>query len=226
MQPTHDLNASPDFFRRALAGTGTLAHIYATTGVEIGDGLRLTCDGEPATEYAGRTLTTRVVSVSKGAGSHDAISFVLDPPSQREIDPAAFSDRALLISLGSALVHAADALSDDASPLDAQAFRRVLAKPEVRTWLDSMGELLDAPRTEPVEPPRVSAVVYTDDAGEYRWRAVAGNGKTVGDSAEGYSRRADCLHGLALIVYGLPFGFLMEDDGEKLGPIDSLPLPR
>lgn len=28
--------------------------------------------------------------------------------------------------------------------------------------------------------------VYEDRAGEYRWRLVAGNGRTVADSGEGY----------------------------------------
>jgi len=36
--------------------------------------------------------------------------------------------------------------------------------------------------------------VYQDKAGEWRWRLVAGNGKTVCDSGEGYGRRADCVY--------------------------------
>ena len=35
--------------------------------------------------------------------------------------------------------------------------------------------------------------VYKDDAGEFRWRLRAMNGKIVADSAEGYARRIDCL---------------------------------
>jgi uncharacterized protein YegP (UPF0339 family) len=33
--------------------------------------------------------------------------------------------------------------------------------------------------------------VYRDDAGEYRWRRVAPNGRTVSDSGEGYTRLGD-----------------------------------
>ena len=36
-------------------------------------------------------------------------------------------------------------------------------------------------------------VVYVDESGEYRWRAVAANGETVADSSEGYVRRIDCV---------------------------------
>jgi uncharacterized protein YegP (UPF0339 family) len=35
--------------------------------------------------------------------------------------------------------------------------------------------------------------VYRDDAGEFRWRLRAQNGKIIADSSEGYSRRIDCL---------------------------------
>lgn len=35
--------------------------------------------------------------------------------------------------------------------------------------------------------------VYTDAAGEFRWRLVAANGRVVADSGEGYSRRRDCV---------------------------------
>ena len=38
--------------------------------------------------------------------------------------------------------------------------------------------------------------VYKDTAGEWRWRATAGNGKNVANSGEGYKRRGDCLRGL------------------------------
>lgn len=35
--------------------------------------------------------------------------------------------------------------------------------------------------------------IYKDDAGEWRWRAVAGNNEKVGDSGEGYVHRNDCV---------------------------------
>ncbi len=34
-------------------------------------------------------------------------------------------------------------------------------------------------------------VVYRDRIGEYRWRLVATNGRTVGDSGEGYDSRSN-----------------------------------
>lgn len=33
--------------------------------------------------------------------------------------------------------------------------------------------------------------VFQDSAGEYRWRLVSVNGKTIADSGEGYSRKRD-----------------------------------
>jgi uncharacterized protein YegP (UPF0339 family) len=36
---------------------------------------------------------------------------------------------------------------------------------------------------------RAKGVVYQDRAGEYRWRLVSSNGRTIADSGEGYTRR-------------------------------------
>lgn len=36
---------------------------------------------------------------------------------------------------------------------------------------------------------------YQDDSGEWRWRAVAPNGRIVADSGEGYKNRGDCEAG-------------------------------
>ncbi len=41
--------------------------------------------------------------------------------------------------------------------------------------------------------------LYRDAAGEWRWRLRAANGGVVADSAEGYARREDCEHGIALV---------------------------
>lgn len=41
---------------------------------------------------------------------------------------------------------------------------------------------------------------YVDDAGDWRWRAVAGNGETVADSAEGYEQVQDLDHGLDVLA--------------------------
>lgn len=37
--------------------------------------------------------------------------------------------------------------------------------------------------------------VYEDNAGEWRWRLVAANGKIVADSGEGYDTKGNALRG-------------------------------
>ena len=41
--------------------------------------------------------------------------------------------------------------------------------------------------------------IYTDDAGEYRWRFRANNGEIVADSAEGYVEKRDCERGMEIL---------------------------
>jgi uncharacterized protein YegP (UPF0339 family) len=57
--------------------------------------------------------------------------------------------------------------------------------------------------------------IYQDGSGEWRWRLVAGNGKTVADSGEGYRDRLDCLHGArvatTLLVSAAVGGKLLDD---------------
>lgn len=36
---------------------------------------------------------------------------------------------------------------------------------------------------------------YQDAENEWRWRVIAGNGKIVADSSEGYQRKSDCVTG-------------------------------
>jgi len=47
----------------------------------------------------------------------------------------------------------------------------------------------------------VRVELYEDTAHEWRWRAVAANGKTVADSAEGYVEKRDAL-GEAWALFG------------------------
>ncbi len=44
-----------------------------------------------------------------------------------------------------------------------------------------------------------SYFIYKDDAGEYRWRFQASNGKIIADSGEGYKRKADCRRGIDIM---------------------------
>lgn len=41
--------------------------------------------------------------------------------------------------------------------------------------------------------------LYRDSGGEWRWRLRVQNGNVIADSAEGYARREDCEHGIALV---------------------------
>ena len=41
--------------------------------------------------------------------------------------------------------------------------------------------------------------LYRDAGGAWRWRLRATNGNVLADSAEGYARREDCEHGIALV---------------------------
>lgn len=41
--------------------------------------------------------------------------------------------------------------------------------------------------------------LYRDAKGEWRWRLRARNGEIVAESGEGYVRREDCEHGIALV---------------------------
>lgn len=41
--------------------------------------------------------------------------------------------------------------------------------------------------------------LYKDNRGEWRWSYEAVNGKTIAVSSEGYKRRADCEHGIAIV---------------------------
>ena len=41
--------------------------------------------------------------------------------------------------------------------------------------------------------------VYTDRAGEWRWRLRANNNESIATSGEGYKNKRDCLHGIDLV---------------------------
>ncbi|HEX8688408.1 MAG TPA: DUF1508 domain-containing protein [Pyrinomonadaceae bacterium] len=41
--------------------------------------------------------------------------------------------------------------------------------------------------------------VYEDEAGEWRWRLLAGNGRIIAAAGEGYRHRQDCLHAVELV---------------------------
>ncbi len=41
--------------------------------------------------------------------------------------------------------------------------------------------------------------IFTDRAGEYRWRLRTDNNEIIADSAEGYKAKSDCEHGVDLV---------------------------
>ncbi len=41
--------------------------------------------------------------------------------------------------------------------------------------------------------------IFTDRAGEFRWRLRANNNEIIADSTEGYVRKPDCEHGIDLV---------------------------
>lgn len=57
-------------------------------------------------------------------------------------------------------------------------------------------------------PKQVRIEIFVDGAGEFRWRAVAGNGEVVADSAEGYRHRGDCEYGARLVAPDAPIRFI------------------
>ena len=46
--------------------------------------------------------------------------------------------------------------------------------------------------------------LYKDNAGEFRWRFVASNGKIIATSSEGYTAKVDCQHGIELVKKDAP----------------------
>lgn len=41
---------------------------------------------------------------------------------------------------------------------------------------------------------------YVDNAGEWRWRLIAANGRIIADSSEGYDSRANCRRAIKLVI--------------------------
>ena len=41
--------------------------------------------------------------------------------------------------------------------------------------------------------------IYQDNAGQWRWRLRAANGRTIADSGEGYANKHDCLAAISLV---------------------------
>jgi uncharacterized protein YegP (UPF0339 family) len=52
--------------------------------------------------------------------------------------------------------------------------------------------------------------VYKDKSGQYRWRLVASNGRTIAESGEGYSSKEACLDGIESVKKNAPEAQVVE----------------
>jgi len=54
---------------------------------------------------------------------------------------------------------------------------------------------------EKTKPKRLAKfVIYADKKGEWRWRLVAKNGRTIADGSEGYATEGNCLRALMRVI--------------------------
>jgi len=60
----------------------------------------------------------------------------------------------------------------------------------------------------------VAFTIYKDSKGEYRWRLRASNGKTIADSGEGYTNKADCQAAIKLIQGGAASAPVKDETGK------------
>ncbi len=61
--------------------------------------------------------------------------------------------------------------------------------------------------------------VYPDRKGEFRWRLVAGNGRVIADSGEGYTRRASAEKGARRTAWAIAEAETVQLDarGKRVG---------
>ena len=71
------------------------------------------------------------------------------------------------------------------------------ARADLEFYEGQMGHIADSLGDHPSA--RRVFQVYSDAAGEWRWRLVAGNDQIIATSGEGYRNRQDCLHGIEMV---------------------------
>lgn len=59
---------------------------------------------------------------------------------------------------------------------------------------------------------KFKVITYQDQAEQYRWRLVAGNGKIIADSAEGYSSSRAARGGFNTVFVALRSGSVEENN--------------
>jgi uncharacterized protein YegP (UPF0339 family) len=55
--------------------------------------------------------------------------------------------------------------------------------------------------------------LYTDQAGEYRWRLKSSNGRIIATSSEGYKKKSDCERGIEIVKTESPAATVQEIQG-------------
>ena len=75
--------------------------------------------------------------------------------------------------------------------------------------------------------------IYTDKAGEYRWRLKATNGRQIADSGEGYKTKASLMTGIASVRKNAPDASEIdldaaaeEEPAEKKTPAKTAPAKK
>lgn len=58
----------------------------------------------------------------------------------------------------------------------------------------------------------MKVIFYHDKMGEWRWRAIAPNGRIIADCGEGYERLRDCKRGFAAFCRYVRIGRVKEVD--------------
>ena len=68
--------------------------------------------------------------------------------------------------------------------------------------------------------------IYTDKAGEYRWKLKATNGRQIASSGEGYKTKASLMTGIASVRKNAPDAREVDlDAAEDAGPVEA-PKPK
>lgn len=78
---------------------------------------------------------------------------------------------------------------------------------------EEIEEVVAIPTSERVVKMKIE--YYKDDAKEWRWRAIADNGKIVADSAEGYKHRIDAAEEVQQLKSDFPNALEVIEDDEN-----------
>lgn len=60
--------------------------------------------------------------------------------------------------------------------------------------------------------------LYKDNAGEFRWRYLASNGKIIAVASEGYKAKNDCAHGIEIMKRDAPAAQVVDNTAAPASP--------